>query len=412
MHKMMQKADGDFRASSGRRLSHGTFLLVLICLMAAVAAHGEEFRPPLTITKGGTYTGCYRSDDSEVPAILVNTPEKVELAGCHIVSSGIGIKAYGGSRLYVHHCTVEGQQPTGNQQWGRALDDYHPQDLTFTFNTVRHTGGLLIDHGDANTNFAVIRYNLFQDTDKRRADGTDGELRASILFNSVVPIRGEIAYNQFTNGWGESAVEDNINFGNSGGSEASPFLIRDNFICGAYPPPSHQEKYTGSGITVEGTGANTPETVSQHVQILRNQVVSTCNAGINVNDGHHIVARENRIVSAGILPDGRPSSLFWGGCSIWNGSHHDASLFHDVRMVDNVLGYRRPGMNVPLPDRQDYVVATDDPWSVQPGDNVSLPNPITLATEAEEWTRWQKKLVDAGIVLGAGGSVKAPEGKP
>ena len=387
-------------------------LPLLLCLAATATLHAELFQAPITITRGGTYTGNYRSDSSETPAVLVNTSEPVELAGCHIVSSGLGIKAYGGSRLSVHHCTIEGPRPTGNQQWGRAVDVYHPQTLTFTFNTVDHTGGLLVDHGDANTQSAVIKYNVFKDTDRRKADGTVGELRASILFNSVVPITGEIAFNQFTNDWGKSAVEDNVNFGNSGGTAAAPFLIHDNYIRGAYPSPDDMEHYTGSGITVEGTGANTPETVSQYVQILRNQVVSTCNAGINVNDGHNVEARENRIVSAGILPDGRPSFLFWGGCSVWNGSHHDASLFHDVRMVDNVLGYRRPGLNVPLPDRQDYVVAKDCPLSIQPGQNESLPNPITLETEAAEWTRWQRKLADAGIVVGAGGSVREPEKQP
>lgn len=409
MDRTMQRVDGALRAPLVPRRRSRLLFVLLFCLPATATLHAEDFQPPITITKGGTYTGNYRSDRSDVPAVLVNTSETVELAGCHILSSGIGIRAYGGSRLYVHHCAIEGQTPTGNEQWGRALDDYHPQDLTFDFNTVDHTGGLLIDHGDKNTRFAAIRYNIFKNTDKRRVDGKYGEQRASVLFNSVLPISGEIAFNQFTNDWGKSAVEDNINFGNSGGTEASPFLIHDNYIHGAYPSPDNRERYTGSGITVEGTGADTPETVSQHVQIFRNQVVSTCNAGINVNDGHHVRVSQNRIISAGLLPDGTPSTLFWGGCSVWNGSHHDETLFHDVSMMDNVLGYRRPGMHVPLPDRQDYVVATDCPLSVKPGQNVSLPNPSTLETEANEWTLWRQKLADAGIVVGAAGSLKNHE---
>lgn len=387
-------------------------LCLIFCLLCSFYIHAQVFQGPITISKGGLYTGNYKSDDSNIPAITVSTYDPVEITGCIIVSSGIGIKAYGGTKMNIHNNTIKGQTPTGDKQYGRALDDYHPQWLIFEFNTVDHTGGIQVDHSDENTKSAVIRYNMFKNTDKRKADLNYGpEHRASILFNTVLPITGEISFNQFQNDLDSSAVEDNINFGNSGGTAGSPFLIHDNYIKGAYPYPFNAANYTGSGITVEGEpGHNQFTNVSQYVKILNNQVVSTCNGGININAGHDITAQFNRIVSSGLFPNGVQSNLFWGGAAIWNGSNVDGSVFKNISINNNTIGYARPGVNVPLPNRQDYVVVAGSPINIQPGDNIALPNPITLATEQNEWTLWQKKLADSGIVVGVGGKVNASGG--
>ncbi|HET6406650.1 MAG TPA: hypothetical protein VFG14_02125, partial [Chthoniobacteraceae bacterium] len=133
-----------------------TRLLVLLLLAATAASARADvpavvYQKPITITQGGTYSGNFRSDDSNTPAITVSTNDPVEITGCRILSAGIHIRAYGGTQLNVHHNLFTGQPPTGGQQWGRVLDDYHPQTLVFEHNTVDHTGGLLIDHADENT---------------------------------------------------------------------------------------------------------------------------------------------------------------------------------------------------------------------------------------------------------------------
>jgi len=377
-------------------------ILFITFLLLSVFTHGQiVYSGPITITKGGTYTGNYKSDNSNVPAITLETYEPVEITNCNIISSGIHIKCPGGTKLNIHHNNFTGQTPTGNGQWGRVLDDYHPQYLIFENNTVNHTGGLLVDHGDENTKSAVIRYNIFRNTDKRRTDMSEGEHRASILFNTVMPITGEIAYNKFENLLDSSWIEDNINFGNAGGTVASPFLIHDNYIKGAYPYPSNADHYTGSGITVEGApSVNQFNNVSQYIKIYNNQVVSVCNGGINVNAGHNIEVTGNTIISSGMFPNGVVSPRFWGGGAVWNGSNVGTDVFRDIIYKNNTIGYVRPGVNVPYPNRQDWVVVDGSPINIMPGDNISLPNPITLATELAEIPKWEAKLSANKISIG------------
>ncbi len=361
--------------------------------------------PPKTVTAGGPVTGNYRSLDSNVPALLIQTYDPVEITGCVIESAGIGIKAYGGTKLNIHHNVIRGGKPTDNNQWGRALDVYHPQYLIFENNTVDHTGGLLVDFFNENTKSVMIRYNRIKNTDKRRVDMSEGDHRASILFNQVRGVTGEIAWNEFINEINNSWVEDNINLGNSGGLSGTPYLIHDNYIKGAYPYPLSADNYTGSGITVEcNPGNRTYQNVSQYVNITNNQVVSVCNGGININGGHDIHATGNTIISSGLFPNGQQSFRFWGGAAIWNGCDLPSDVFNNISIKGNTIGYARPGINTPLPNRQDYVVTAGSPINILPTDNVSLPNPITLATEDAEYPKWQAKLAANGIKLGHTGS--------
>ncbi|MEO5996409.1 MAG: right-handed parallel beta-helix repeat-containing protein [Chitinophagaceae bacterium] len=394
--------------NSSKRLSQPgvnfkTIVLTFLVIAAFISCRQPSeisYSGPIEIKKGGVYTGNYKSDDSNIPAITVSTYDSVEITGCNIVSAGIGIKAFGGSRLTIHHNNISGLPPTGNQ-WGRALDDYHPQFLVFENNNVHHTGGLVIDHSDENTKSAVIRFNKFINTDNRKGDFSVGDHRAAILFNSVLPILGEISWNYFHNELDSSSIEDNINLGNSGGSKDSSFLIHDNFIWGAYPSPATSGHFTGSGISIEGEpGHNAFNNVSQYIKIFNNQVISTCNAGINISHGHDITAQFNTIISSGMYPNGDKSDRFWGGCAIWNPSKLSPDVFKDITIKNNTIGYVRPGMNVPLPNRQDYVVVPGSPINVQPGDNTALPNPITLQTELDQVPIWEKKLADNKIIIG------------
>jgi len=379
--------------------------IIFTCLVAfsiiSCKHSTKKYSDPIEIKRGGIYTGNFKSDDSNIPAVTIFTNEPVEITGCDIVSSGIAIKAYGGSNLYIHHNTITGQKPTGKNQWGRALDDYHPQSLLFTNNNVIHTGGLLIDHSDEGTKSVAIRYNKFINTDKRKADLSDGDHRAAILFNTVLPVTGEIAWNYFHNDPDSSSVEDNINLGNSGGTKDTSFLIHDNFIRGAYPYPLTLDHYTGSGIAIEGeSGHNKFENSSQYIKIFNNQVISTCNGGINISHGHDISARFNTIISSGKYPNGVKSDRFWGGCAIWNGSGLSPDVFKNIVIEKNTIGYVRQGVNAPLPDRQDYVVVAGSPINIQPGDNAALPNPVTLQTESDQVKIWEKKLADNKISIG------------
>lgn len=359
------------------------------------------YQQPLVITRGGKYTGNYKSTDPKTPAIWIQTGEPVEITGCIIASAGEMIHCSGGTQANIHHNSLYGINPGKTDQWPRALNNYQPKTLVFENNFIEHSGGILVDHADSSSRSVVIRYNIIRNTDKRKGDLSTGEHRAAIQFNSVLRISGEIAWNQIENRPDSSFVEDNINMFNSGGTARVPYLIHDNYIFGAYPYPLSSADYVGSGITIDGDpAANTKEKMSQFINAFKNQVISTCNASMNIAAGHDIHFYENTMISSGMYPDGTKSERFWGGCCIWNASKVPKTNFVNNTIKNNTIGYVREDRNIPLPGRQDWVVVEESPLSVKAGDNISLPNPITLKTEEAEWVKWQDKLKQNRIGIG------------
>lgn len=359
------------------------------------------YQAPLIIKQGGRYTGNYKSADAKTPAIWVQTTEAVEITGCIIASAGEMIRCSGGTQVNIHHNSLYGIRPVKTDQWGRALNNYQPQALIFENNLIEHSGGILIDHSDSGSKSVVIRYNIIRNTDKTKGDLTAGEHRAAIQFNSVLNIGGEISWNQIVNVPDSSHVEDNINIFNSGGKSGAPYLIHDNYIKGAYPFPLSSESYVGSGITIDGDpGSSTMKTMSQFINAYKNQVISTCNASMNIAAGHDIHFYDNTMISSGLYPNGTKSDRFWGACCIWNASKVPKANFINNTIKGNTIGYVRDDKNIPFPGRQDWVVVPESPISVKSGDNISLPNPITLQTEEAEWPKWQAKLAKEKIGVG------------
>lgn len=369
-----------------------------------IAAPDSVYQGPLIISRGGKYTGNYKSTNSKIPAIIIVTSEPVELTGCTIASAGDLIKCGEATNLNIHHNNFYGLTPGIGEQYGRVINVYRPHTLTFEHNYVEHTGGLLLDHTDTTTGAQItvtIRYNLIRNTDKRRADMTGGDERSGIQFNTVARVKGEIAWNQFENLPNRSFLLHNINLYNSGGISTQPYQIHDNYIKGAYPYPLTANYFVGSGITVDGDSAsNTMKTMSQFINVFNNQVLSTCNAGMNLAAGHDVRFYGNTIISAGKYSNGQSSDRFWSGCSMWNAFKVPVANFINNSIKDNTIGFVATDRVFPAPVRQDFTVVANNPLSVKAGDNIALPNPITLDTEVAELAKWTAKLTSNGITLG------------
>jgi hypothetical protein len=362
------------------------------------------YQGPLIITSGGKYTGNYKSTDSKIPAIYIYTSEPVEITGCLVAGAGELIKCVEATNLNIHNNRFYGLAPGNNEQWGRVINDYRPHTLVFEHNFVEHTGGMLLDHTDTAATAVInvtIRYNIIRNTDKRKSDLTGGEERSVIQFNTVAKVGGEISWNQFENLPNRSFLLHNINLYNSGGKSGQPYLIHDNYIKGAYPYPLNANYYVGSGITVDGDPAsNTMATMSQYINTYNNQVVSTCNAGMNIAAGHDIHFYGNTIVSSGKYSNGASSDRFWGGCCMWNAANVPVANFINNYIKDNTIGYVSTDLVFPKPVRQDFVVVPGNILSVGPNDNIALPNPITLDVELAELTKWKAKLAANNITPG------------
>ena len=221
------------------------YLLLLLLLPAVGRAQAPEvaYGAPITITKGGTYTGNYRSLDSRVPCVYVATNEPVILAGCVLAGAGDLIRTGGGVNLTVRGCRGYGLLPSlDNQPRGRFLNAYQARRLVVEHNYLEHTAGMVVDRwsgSGAADQTLTVRYNQGLNCDGRYRNGGK-EPRSFLLLNTVQQLAGiDISFNQFINEPNQSAVEDNINLYNSSGTGPQPHPGARQLRAGRLPLPCH-----------------------------------------------------------------------------------------------------------------------------------------------------------------------------
>ena len=359
------------------------------CQSAPAGTPGTQ---PLVIRRGGTYTGTYRSTDSTVPCISIETTEPVTLRGCVLTGAGDLIRATAGeASLKVIGCRGFGLPQSADQtRHGRFLEANSARSVLVEHNYLEQTSGILIYQwsGDGTAQQTLtVRYNSAKNIDGRYRDG--GSTKVSFVQLNGVPnlANVEIAWNQVINEPDKSLVEDNINIFNSGGTRTSPLRLHDNYIQGAYPYPATSPTYTGSGITMDGDGEAALSTTA-YVDAYRNQVVSTCNAATNIAAGHDNHFHDNRLVTSGRLPNGDKLVANFAAAAVWNYYTRPPTVFYNNRLTNNVVGFVHWGGTSPFPNRQDLSPDACGPCT----GTTHLPNPITQQTEQAEWTRWQQKL--------------------
>jgi len=385
--------------------------------LGACTSHLGSGEAVLVITKGGVYTGAYRSESSGVACVRVATGEPVVLAGCQLAGAGNLIEAGEGADLVVRECRGQGLAPSADGQApGRFLDAYKARRLVVEHNYFAQTSGVVVNRwadgagpaGGKDGATLRVRYNQARNIDGRwrnHGQGSSGEgfTRSSFLIlNTVRHLPGvEVAYNEVLNAPDQSLVEDNINLYNSSGTAASPLRVHDNFVRGAYPFPATASQYTGTGMTTDGD-AKTPEDATAFIEADHNQFVSTGNAAMNLAAGHDIYYHHNRLITSSVLPDKRRFNAGHAGLGVFNYYQQPGGVFGHNRVERNTVGYVHWGANDPYPDRQDL-----SPGNCGPCTNTQhLPNPITRATEENEWAVWQQKLRHNGIILGPVGRAR------
>ena len=387
-----------------------SWLLIATGLLPGRAvAQTISYAAPLVITKGGTYSGNYQSLDSNVPCILVNTTAPVVLQGCRLAGAGHLIQSGTGANLTIRDCTGTGLTPSvDGRPPGHFLGSYQSQSLVVEHNSFSGTSGIVVDRWAGNSGTLTVRYNQARNVDGRWRNNGGSSLCSFLQLNTVTNLPGvEIAFNEVINTPNQSLVEDNINFYNSSGTAGSPMRVHDNFVRGAYPYPATSGTYTGSGLTTDGD-ASALGTAAGYIEASANQFVSTCNAGMNIAAGHDINYHDNRLVSSGLLPDGTRLRTTYAGTAVFNYYNQPAGVFFNNRSVNNTIGYVRWGSSSPYPNRQD----------LSPGNcatctgTINLPNPVTLASEDNEYAFWQQKLAQNGVVLGPLGAVAKPVPTP
>ena len=238
---------------------------------------------------------------------------------------------------------------------------------------LEHTAGIyLLSYAGNHTTSNTIKIinNSAKDIDGRKSDGNGGwltyntrtnkstgktedgmELMQFVQFDKVQGVPGvEIAWNQVVNLPGESRVEDNISIYDSSGTAASPILIHDNLIDGAYTIAPWQGdtsdstytydwSFSGGGIMLGDGVASSPSGDPAYVKAYNNTVISTTNYGIARSAGHDLEAYNNTVISAGVLPDGRVIQNQNVGIYVWDSYGAGSSRFYNDTAHDNVVGW-------------------------------------------------------------------------
>jgi hypothetical protein len=185
----------------------------------------------------------------------------------------------------------------------------------------------------------------------------------------------DIGWNRVINEPYRSRVEDNIALYQSSGTPTSYIRIHDNFIRGAYnADPANDKNYAGGGILL-GDG----HTGSAYAIAENNVVVSTTNYGIAISGGHHQTIRNNRVLSSGLLPDGRRIAAQNVGIYIWD-YHNAGSGFNNNSGSGNLVGWMRGT------SRNDWWVPDASSFS-----STRWAGPLTLAMEAAEYEAWKAR---------------------
>ena len=381
-----------------------TALVTLLALVpglkpAFAQAPNVAYSSPLVITQGGTYSGNYRSTNSSVPVITIQTTQPVIIENCVLAGAGDIIDAKnGGDNLIVRNNKAYGlTQSADGVRHGRFVEVNSAKSVVIEHNYFEHTTGISIYQWSGNGSTAqtlTVRYNSAKNIDGRFRNNSGSEFSNFLGADKVPDLANvEVSWNQVINEPNQSLVEDNINFYNSGGTAASPIRIHDNYVQGAYPYPANGSNFTGTGMIIDGTQGNT----QGFFESYNNQFVSTCNSAMNIAGGHDVNYHDNRLVTSGLMPDGSRLNATYTGVAVFD-YYGQSGTFKNQTVNNNTIGYVQWGRNSPYKDRQDegdygFQIATN---------TIHLPNPITLQTEQDEFTRWNQKLQQNGISLAPG----------
>ena len=404
MQKTQKHSWSPFFAKRTNTTSSALTLFVLLLLGAGIApvqaqAPNVTYSGPLVITQGGTYTGNYRSNTSGVPAITIQTSQPVILENCIIASAGDLIDGKPAQAdLTIRNCKGYGLTPSAdNTRRGYFVAVNGARNLRVENNYFEQCMGINVHTWVGNgtpSQTLTIRYNKVKNIDSRYRNSGNTYTNFVGMDKVANLANQEIAWNEVINEPNNSLVEDNINFYDSGGTAQSAVKVHDNYIQGAYPFPATAPDFFGTGMIIDGTDINT----QGYVEVYNNQIVSACNSAMNIAAGHDIYYHNNRLVTAAVLPDGTRLPSAYAGIAIFNSSQ--APAFGNIRVDNNTIGYVHFGRSNPYQDRQD-----EGDYGLQIVTNTQhLPNPVTRATEQQEYTLWQQKLQQNGVSLGAGGT--------
>ncbi len=374
-----------------------------------------QWSAPITITKGGTYSGNWKSTNPHTPAVTVSTTAAVLIENSHITGPNdlIAAPTYG-NNLTVKNVIGIGLNPNvSGQANGLFVDDQNPVLLDVQncyFENVRFGVWVRGYAGNRNgTQTITILNNRGRNILGLESNGSNGYLAGesrwvwahAIQLSNINAVPGiQIAWNEIINYPYQSLVNENINIFESGGTSSSPAAFHDNYIQGAYAYNPATDAYNGGGYATDGSAADTVKTASSYNTVYNNQIVGTVNMGIEFSTGHDNVAYNNRVVSSGLLPNGTKIPSQNVGLSIYDtyGNIKRGTMYNND-VYSNTAGW------MCWASRCAYDGYRNDEYfpynnSYYSSNTKISANPITLQAEANEYSTWLSKIASGGKVVG------------
>ena len=403
--------------ASGKAMISGSYQSHQASVAATSALGDVQWSGPIVITRGGTYSGNWQSNDPQIPAVTVSTNEPVVVENSHIRGASGLIKAEtAGSDLIVrNNVAIATNAAAKGQPNGIFLQAASPVRLDVENNYIENASSGVVVHGYSGNRDGkqtiVIRANRARNLSGLLSDGNGGYLPGEgsnhsvsrfIELDNVQAVPGvDVGWNEVVNYPGRSLVTDNIDVNRSSGTPNQPLDIHDTYIQGAYPYKAALDAYAGGGIKTEGGPNDSPQETAAFSTIHDNQVVGTVGYGIAFTAGHDNVASNNRVISSGLLADGTRIAAQHVGMAngdVNNTGVANGSMYNNT-MRDNVIGWTCWASSCA---KEGY--RKDQYFPVSPGDysnNSLIPaQPITLNMEDNEYRVWLNKMASAGITVG------------
>jgi hypothetical protein len=384
----------------GRKLA--VALLIGIALVALMRGRRGPMAATFVIDRGGTYSGAWESDDANVACVRIDTSEPVIIENSTLRGRGILIVSdKRQAKITIRNTRGMGVNPNAAGRCvGRFANIERFASATIENCSLENTAGIyLLDYAGDHSERQTVRIvgNTSRNIDGRHSDGHGGYTSGFglVQFAQLDKCRqlagAEIAWNQVINEPERSRVEDNISIYMSSGTATSPLRIHDNFIRGGYPTNPEKDPYAGGGIMLgDGVSDDGPAGDSSFVLAERNQVLDTTNYGIAISAGHDNQMVANRIVSAGVLADGKRIAAQNVGAYVWDSYKAGEKRFFNNSGRDNLIGWAKAA------ERNDWWRPDAAAWE----NNTAWDDPIVPGIYEQEWKRWQEKLTNAKISLG------------
>lgn len=391
------------------------FPLALLFMLAPLGtqAAARAASSPIEITKGGTYSGRWISNDPKIAAVTIRTDEPVVLRDATVSGRGNLIYVLGGKN---------GANVTVENVTGTAMDPGVAGTARGAFLAGGHFNALTVDHCTmtgmafgvkvAASNPTVLRItnNRAEDLEDRASDGHGGLLQKRalmghfVLLDHTVAVQGaEIGWNQSVQTMGTTSTEDVINIYESTGSREHPIRVHDNYLEGASTAVPGKN-YTGTALIVDGNSVHDAQP-GGWIVFENNQIVATAGTGIGIAYGHDITARNNRVVSCGV--DARGHAYAWGASAavIWN--YYKAPGFYNNTITGTSGGMVGPGSSGKPRPMNEWMMRDGSVDASSAIHNNTFTDPcivdgkVNLQAEAQERMQWNAKLKGAHQTVGA-----------